>query len=313
MYDLTNYALFAKVIEYAGISAAARALNMPKSTLSRRISELEKQLGVRLLNRTTRKLSLTDVGREVLLHSQILLDAAQAAENVTQRVREKPRGRVRISCPYAISQSFLQKILPDFMAMYPDVTIDLITTNNPANLVEQHVDIALRVRSFIEDSSLVARSISTSHQSLVAHPDFVRVYGEPEHPSELVNWPTLSLHQSSGRYQWQFSAQTVGAENSGERYTLNMQPRLITDDMTMLKTAAQQQQGVVALPTYMCRQELSRGELVRILPQWHMPVGILHLVYPQRRGLLPAVRKLVDFLVERMPAVAGAENIGEFA
>lgn len=307
MQDLTNYALFAKVVEHAGISAAARALNMPKSTLSRRIGDLEDHLGVRLLNRTTRQLNLTDIGREVLVHSQTLLEAAQAAEHVTQQVREQPRGRVRISCPYAISESLLQPLLPDFMALYPEVTIDLMSTNQPVDLIEQHVDIALRVRSFIEDSSLIARSITTSRPSLVAAPELVSRFGEPQHPSDLLGWPTLSLHQSSGRYQWQVFS-TIKDKGS-ERYTLTYQPRLITDDMGMLKAAAMKRQGITVLPNFICQKELASGELVRLLPDWHLPVGILHLVYIQRRGLLPAVRKLVDFLVEKMPEIAGAAGI----
>lgn len=304
MQDLTNYALFAHVVEYGSLSATARELKIPKSTLSRRLNDLESELGVRLLNRTTRKLMLTDVGREVLVHCQTLVDAAQAAEHVTQLVREKPRGRVRMSSPYAISQGLLVQILPDFMAMYPDVTIDLVTTNQPVNLLEQHIDIALRVRDVIEDSSLIARRILPSPQALFAHPDFVHAQGAPEHPADLVNWPALSLHQSSGRYQWSFSS----AQN--ESFLLSYQARLITDDMSMLKAAAVQGQGVVALPSYICREEVERGDLVRVLKQWQMPVGILHLVYPHRRGLLPAVRKLIDFMVERMPAAAGAVGIG---
>ncbi|WP_113907751.1 LysR substrate-binding domain-containing protein [Aliidiomarina celeris] len=304
MQDLTNYALFAHVVAFEGFSAAARELNIPKSTLSRRVSDLEKELGVRLLNRSTRKLSLTDVGREVLVHCQTLIDAAQAAEHVTQRVREKPRGRVRLSSPYAISQGLLVQILPDFMAMYPDVTIDLVTTNQPVNLIEQHIDIALRVRDVIEDSSLIARRILPSPQGLFAHPALLQQFGEPSHPKDLLQWPALSLHQSSGRYQWSFTSATH------ETHVLSYQARLITDDMNMLKAAAVARQGVVALPNYICRDEWVRGDLVRVLKDWQMPVGILHLVYPHRRGLLPAVRKLIDVLVERMPDAAGAVGIG---
>ncbi|MCC5854178.1 MAG: LysR family transcriptional regulator [Idiomarina sp.] len=303
MRDLTNYALFAEVVAHGSISGAARALKMPKSTLSRRLSDLEADLGVRLLNRTTRRLNLTDVGREVLVHCQTLVDAAQAAEHVTQMVQERPRGKVRISAPYAISQNILVQIMPEFMGQFPDVAIDLVMTNKPVNLVEDHIDIALRVRDRIDDSSLIARRIIPSPQALYAHPEFVMKRGIPHHPTDLVTWPALSLHYSSGRYQWSLSS------GQGEQMVISYQPRLITDDMAMLKAAAMAQQGIVALPTYLCRTEVAEGSLVRVLPGWSMPAGILHLVYPHRRGLLPAVRSLVDFLVARMPEAAGAVGI----
>lgn len=303
MQDLTNYALFAKVIEVGSISAAARALNIPKSTLSRRLSQLEEDLDVRLMQRTTRKLELTDIGREVLVHCRSLSDAANAAELVTQAAKEKPSGKIRLSCPYAISQSLLVQVLPEFMARYPDVSVDLITTNQPINLIEQHVDVALRVRSTIEDSALVARTIIPSPQSLFAHPELILAQGNPSHPAELVTWPSLSMHQSSGRYQWQLS------HGNGEKFTVRYQSKLITDDMWMLKAAAIEKLGVVALPNYICLEESQQGKLKRVLPDWEMPEGIMHLVYPSRRGMLPAVRSLIEFLVEKLPDAAGAVGI----
>ncbi|RTE85785.1 MULTISPECIES: LysR family transcriptional regulator [Gammaproteobacteria] len=303
MQDLTNFALFAQVVEAGSISAAARSLNMPKSTLSRRISQLEEHLGVRLIHRTTRKLELTDIGREVLIHCKSLSDAANAAELVTQVAKEKPSGRIRVSCPYAISQSLLVQVLPEFMAMYPQVSIDLITTNQPVNLIEDHIDIALRVRPTIEDSALIARRIIASPSSLFAHPEFIMSMGRPSHPADLVTWPCLSMHQSSGRYQWQLS------HSSGEKYVVRYQASLITDDMWMLKAAASEKLGVVSLPNYLCQEEEAKGVLKRVLPEWRLPTGIMHLVYPSRRGMLPAVRSLIEFLVEKLPDAAGAVGI----
>lgn len=304
MKDITNLALFAHVIEAGSFSAAARQLQMPKSTLSRRISDLEEELGVRLLNRTTRKLYLTDVGREFLVHCQTVVAAANAAEQITQFVQEKPRGKVRISSPYPISQSLLVQILPAFMERYPDVTLDLVMTNNPVNLIEQQVDIALRVRPEIEESSLIARELLPSASALYASPTLIAEYGTPKEPTDLMNWPALSMHFSSGRYAWQFS----GPAN--EAISLSLQPRLITDDLWMLREAARHGQGVVALPTYLCHEYQALGYLQRVLPAWKLPVGKLHMVYPYRRGLLPAVRVLIDFLVAEMPKAAGIAGIG---
>lgn len=303
MKDITNLAWFAHVVEHGSFSAAARSLGIPKSTLSRRIADLESELGVRLLNRTTRKLYLTDVGREFLVHCQTVVAAASAAEQVTQFVQEKPRGKVRLSSPYAISQSLLVQILPEFMARYPDVSIDLVMTNKPVNLIEEQVDVALRVRPTLEESSLIGRELLPSGQALYASPQLVTEYGEPEHPTDLMNWPALSMHYSSGRYQWSFLSE------SGENLVVSYQARLITDDLWVLREAAYQHQGIVSLPTYLCRDYVKQGRLVKVLPKWQMPVGKLHLVYPYRRGLLPAVRVLIDFLVERMPIAAGVAGI----
>ncbi|MCL4410397.1 MAG: LysR substrate-binding domain-containing protein [Firmicutes bacterium] len=304
MKDITNLALFAHVIEAGSFSEAARQLQMPKSTLSRRISDLEEELGVRLINRTTRKLYLTDVGREFLVHCQTVVAAASAAEQVTQFVQEKPRGKVRISSPYAISQSLLAQILPEFMARYPDVSLDLVMTNKPVNLIEEQVDIALRVRAEIEESSLIARELLPSANALFASSELIERLGAPQHPTDLMNWPALSLHYSSGRYLWQFTSAT------NENLSLSYQPRLITDDMAMLREAARAGQGVVSLPTYLCHEYEELGYIQRVLPAWKLPVGKLHMVYPYRRGLLPAVRVLIDFLLAEMPRAAGIAGIG---
>ncbi|WP_194756722.1 LysR substrate-binding domain-containing protein [Aliidiomarina indica] len=303
MKDITNLAWFAHVVEHGSFSAAARTLRVPKSTLSRRIADLEEELGVRLLNRTTRKLYLTDVGREFLVHCQTVVAAAEAAEQVTHFVQEKPRGKVRISSPYAISQSLLVSIMPGFLKRYPDVQIDLVMTNKPVNLIEEQVDIALRVRPTIEDSSLIARDLVPSASALFTSPEFLQTHGVPEHPLDLSDWPSLSMHYSSGRYQWSFTAQ------HGESITMNYQPRLITDDLWVLREAAAEHQGVVSLPVYLCREYIDQGRLVRVLPSWRLPVGKLHMVYPYRRGLLPAVRVLIDYLVECMPSAAGVAGL----
>lgn len=307
MKDLTNLALFAHVAEHGSFSQAARVLGMPKSTLSRRIQDLEESHGVRLLNRSTRRLSLTDVGKAFLIHCQTVVEAAQAAEQVTQFVQEKPRGRVRLSSPYALSQSLLIKLLPNFMQRYPDVELDLVVSNSPVNLVNEQIDIALRVRATIEESPLIARPLAPSPPALFAHPDFIAERGEPTHPTDLVSWPSLSMHYTHGRYQYDFTS------CHGEMLSLTYQPRLITDDLWVLREAAAAGQGMVALPVYLCREYVERGLLAPVLPTWRLPIGNMHLVYQHRRGLLPAVRVLIDYLVEEMPKAAKEAGIGELS
>lgn len=299
--DLTNYLIFARVVAAGSISAGARELNMPKSTISRRLTELEHEQGVRLLHRSTRGLKLTDIGQAFLVHCETLVAAAEAAQQVTQMVQETPRGDIHISSPYAISQSMLVNLLPEFMALYPDVRINLMVTNRPVNLIDEGIDVALRVRPFIEDSSLIARPLADSPGTLYYNPkrgDVARIKQQIKHPLDLVHFPHLSLHYTSGRYRYDLTSATA------EKLSVSFRPRLITDDMIVLREAAIEGLGIVSLPDYLCQQAVADGLLQRILPDWSLPMGIMHMVYPYRRGLLPAVRVLIDFLAERLPAAA---------
>ncbi|MFK7159954.1 LysR family transcriptional regulator [Marinospirillum sp. MEB164] len=299
MKDLTNMALFAQVVEQGSFSQAARLLGIPKSTLSRRIAQLEEEQGVRLLQRSTRRLALTEIGREFLVPCRTILAAAQAADELTQEVQAVPRGRVRVSCPYAISQNMLVKLIPEFMQLYPEVVVDLLVTNQPIHLLEAQVDIALRVRASVEDSSLIVRSLAPSVQRLYAHPDYIAQQGLPQHPVDLMTWASLSMPYSSGRYVYQLTSSL-----NGEVVNLSYQPRLMADDLWLLRESAAQGLGLAALPEELCQAEVEQGRLQEVLPNWQLPVSHLHLVYTHRRGLLPAVRVLIDFLVERLPNTA---------
>jgi len=299
MQDITNLVLFARIIEAGSISAASRELRMPKSTLSRRLTELEEAQGVRLLHRGTRQLVLTDIGREFLVHCQAIARAAEAATQLTQEVQAVPKGELRFSCPYALCDVTMAQLLPPFMKRYPQVKVHLLATNRPVNLVEERVDIAIRVRNSIEDSSLIARAIAPAPGSLYASPALLKEH-PVQHPLDLLQLPTLSMEYSSGRYEI-----TLRHTKTGEKLTIRHNPNLITDDMSVLAAAAAEGLGVAALPDYRCRSRVEAGELVRVLPEWGLPAGILHLVYTHRSGLLPAVRTFIDYLVEEMPCLIG--------
>lgn len=295
--DIGNYYLFARTVRAGSINEAARELSLPKSTISRRLSQLEEEQGVRLLHRGRLGLRLTDVGEAFLVHCEAVVDAAEMAQQVTQRVLDKPRGRVNVSSPYAISQSLLVQVLPTFMTLYPEIQLNLMVTNRPVNLLDENIDVALRVRPTIEDSSLIARPLSEAPQTLFAAPQLLAV--KPiNHPAELKHHAQLSLHYTSGRYRYELT------HNNGDKQTVNFEPRLISDDMILLREAAIQGQGVVALPNYLCQQAVADGQLQRLLPDWNLPLGIMHMTYPHRRGLKPAVRVLIDYLAEQLPQVA---------
>lgn len=296
MQDLNDLFYFAKVVEHGGFMAASRIVGVPKSRLSRRIAELEERLGVRLLQRTTRRLSLTEVGSHFYQHCQAVLTEADAAEETIARARAEPRGLVRISCPELLAKTLLAPILPRFMDAHPQVRIQLEATNRRVDLIEEGIDIAIRVRNMIEDSAnQVARTIGIGRMVLVASPDLLARFGTPTRPHQLTQYPCLTMSRADGRGQWAL------LDGDGHENTVLIDaPRLMTDDLVVLSQAAQQGQGIAMLPRLVCQEAINSGRLQELLPDFQTPWGIMHLVFPTRRGLVPAVRQLIDFLVDEM-------------
>lgn len=298
MQDLNDLYYFAQVAEHGSFTAAAHALGMPKSTISRRIAQLEARLEIRLLHRTTRRLTLTDVGREYLSHCHDLLAAAEAAEGVIEQIQGEPRGRVVVTSPTSLSQTLLARALPEFMQRFPRVQVELDATQRRVDLVAEGVDLAIRVRPRLEDSSLVSRQFAVSHALLVASPALVEHFGTPADPVDLSRFPSLSMRFADGRHGLEFT------EPGGSSLSVSLSPRLMTDDMWVLRDAAIAGIGIVALPAFVCHEALVAGNLQVLLPRWRLPRGHVHAVYPYRRGLRPAVRHFIDFLSERLPELA---------
>ena len=292
MQDLNDLMYFAKVVEHGGFMAAGRALGIPKSRLSRRVAELEQRLGARLLQRTTRRLALTEIGSQYYQHCQAMLAEAEAAHETILQSSAEPRGLIRVSCPELLAKTMLSAVLPRFLALHPQVRVALDSTNRRVDLIEESVDVALRVRNVIDDSaSLVVRRLGKSRFILVASPDFIRQHGEPQAPERLAALPALSMSRPDGRGQWTL------LDNVGQSYTIHLDtPRLMTDDMIVLLEAAIAGVGVAALPANVCHQALADGKLRHILPQYDFPWGILHAAFPTRRGLSPAVRAFLDYI-----------------
>ncbi|MDC7692429.1 LysR family transcriptional regulator [Vogesella indigofera] len=297
MHDLNDLYFFAKVVEHGGFMAAARQIGVPKSRLSRRVAELEARLGVQLLQRTTRRLALTEVGQAYFRHCQAMLAEAEAAQEAIARATDVPRGLVRVSCPDLLAQSLLAPLLPEFMAQYPEVRILLEVTGRRVDLINDGIDVALRVRLRLDDSaSIVARPLGQSSSFLVASPALLAERGLPQRPSDLTSWPALVMSRPDGRGEWTMH------DEVGQLYTVQLaSPRLMTDNLVVLAQAAIDGCGVAALPVLVCQQALADGRLRRLLPNFSMPGGILHLAFTGRRHLVPAVRVFVDFLVARTP------------
>ena len=290
MDDLNDLYYFVKVVDHGGFTPAGRALNLPKSKLSRRIAQLEERFGVRLLQRSTRHFSVTETGREFYIHCQAVLVEAEAARDVIERKRSEPHGIVRMSCPTALLEYRVGDLVARFMAECPKVQVHLEATNRRVDVLGEGFDVAIRVRfPPLEDSGLVMRVLSESPQRLVASREFVQGRAMPVHPADLGVLPSLDWGPVRD-HVWHLEGP------AGETAQVRHKPRYITDDMTALRQAALRGVGVVQLPCMVVEENLRRGDLIDIIPGWAPKGGVVHAVFPSRRGLLPAVRMLIDFL-----------------
>lgn len=297
MQDLNDMLLFAEVVERGGFAAAGRALGLPKSRLSRRVAGLETQLGVRLLQRTTRKLSLTDVGETYLRHCQALRESAQAAADAVANAQTEPRGTIRVVCPVTLAQTVLADVMPIYLARHPQVRVEMEVNNRVVDLVKDGVDVALRVRLTLEDSgSLVVKRLDEAHSVLVASPAQLARQGTPTTLDEASRLDSVAMSAVDG------TASIRLTSPQGREAVLTYRPRYVADDLLTLKRAVLAGSGMCWLPDYMCEDELRDGRLVRLLPDWTTPVGVVHAVFASRRGMTPAVRSFLDFLGEYLPA-----------
>lgn len=296
LHDLNDLRFFVAVVEHQGFSAAGRALGVPKSRLSKRIAQLEERLGVRLLQRTTRRFAVTEIGERFYAHCRAALEEAQAAQDVVDELRAEPRGTVRMSCPVSLVQTIVAHVLPDFLAAYPKVQVRVLANNRRVDLIGEGIDLAIRVRDKLDtDTSLVLRTFGHSRALLVASPAFLEANGRPQQPSGLERLPLLSMFEHDG-------AQVIELHDAdGNRASVEMNARLICGDFALLHEAARRGQGIALLPEFVCAPSIVRKELEVVLPGWNTPQGVMHFVYPSRRGQLPGVRALVEFLAERLP------------
>ncbi|HDR9063220.1 TPA: LysR family transcriptional regulator, partial [Burkholderia vietnamiensis] len=292
--DLNDLYYFVQVVEHGGFAPAGRALNMPKSKLSRRVALLEARLGMRLIQRSTRRFTVTDVGQTYYAHCRAMLVEADAADEAIALLHEEPRGIVRVSCPVALLDSLAGAMIAAFMVACPHVEIHLEATNRRVDVVGEGIDVAIRVRPPpLEDSDLALRVLAERGQCLVASPALLREHGAPAVPADLTRMPSLDHGLPQAAHVWRLR----GPDQA--QAEIHHQPRLVTGGMLALRAAAVAGVGVVQLPTMMVRDELARGELVNVLPDWAPRREIVHAVFASRRGLLPGVRALLDFLAAR--------------
>jgi DNA-binding transcriptional LysR family regulator len=293
MHDLNDLYYFAQVVEHGGFAPAGRALGEPKSKLSRRVALLEERLGVRLIQRSSRNFAVTEIGRIYHAHCKAMLVEAEAAQEAIDATRSEPRGIVRLSCPTTLLDARVGAMVAAFLAANPRVEIHLDATNRRVDVVAEAVDVAIRVRPPpLEDTDLVMRVLAQRLQCLVASPALLARQA-PRTPADLVGLPSLDLGVPQNEHVWNL------AGPDGAHAAVRHRPRLITRGMLTLRAAALAGVGVAQLPRMIVSEHFARGELVHVLPDWAPRPEIIHAVFASRRGLLPSVRALIDFLAAR--------------
>ncbi|MFB1479681.1 LysR substrate-binding domain-containing protein [Corallococcus sp. RDP092CA] len=294
--DLNELLVFARVVQAGSFTAAAKALRMPKSTVSRKVSELEERVGAQLLQRTTRTLHLTEVGRAYYAHCERIVAEAEAAELAVTRLQAGPHGLLRVTTP--LSVSFLAPLVARFMEQYPDVQVELLCTDRAVDLMEEGFDLAVRAGR-LPDSSLMARRLGDIERVVVAAPEYLQARGAPRSPADLVRHDCLFFGTSLRGNVWTLHA-------SGRPVDVKVSGRLVVNEPDMLHAVTLQGAGVALLPGLQCGEDLASGRLQRVLPDWSSAGAPVHAVYPPTRHHVPKVMAFVEVLREHWPQQQGA-------
>jgi len=292
MERLDAMAVFARVIEAESFSGAARALGLSKSAVSKQVSRLEDRLGLRLLNRTTRRLSLTEAGAAFYQGCQRVVAEAEAAEQAVTHLASAPRGRLRVSAPMSFGVSHVSPALPEFLGRYPELAVDLTLNDRIVDLVEEGFDVGIRIGG-LTDSSLVARRLAPNRTVLSAAPAYLQVRGTPRDVGELEDHACLIYSYQATGAAWRLTG-----PKGDRRFKVSGPLRVNNGDAIL--AAALGGLGVALLPCFICGEDLRAGRLVRVLPDWEAPPdSAVSAVFPAARHLSPKVRAFIDFLAER--------------
>lgn len=292
MDRLAEMEVFVRVVDEGGFSAAARALNMSKSAVSKRVASLEDRLGARLINRTTRRLALTDAGTTFYARAARILAEAEEAEAAVSSLQAAPRGVLRVNAPVSFGLNHLGGLLPGFLARYPDLSVDLVLNDRFVDLVDEGFDLAIRITS-LEDSSLIARRLCGLHRILVASPDYLDRHGVPDHPDDLRDHACLLYTYLRRSGEWTLHT----GDGRAARVQVNA-AALSANNGDVLGEAAIQGLGITMMPTFIIGEALASGRLVRVLPDWEDLSGGIYAVWPSGRFIPAKVRAFVDLLVD---------------
>ena len=288
--DLNEILVFTRVVQAGSFIAASGQLGMPKSTVSRKVSELETRLNARLLQRTTRKLSLTDLGRAYYDHCARIVSEIEDAERMVTNLQSSPRGPLRVTA--GPNAAFLAPIISDYLKRYPEVRIELVTTTRAVDLVEERFDLGIRAGT-LADSTIVARLLGRVAWFFVVTPAYLKKRGRPRTPEDMRKHDCLFFGPG---------LDGVGPrlEKDGRTMQLALSPRMAASDMEVLHAVATTGLGIAFLPAFLCAEDLRARRMVRVLADWNAPSTPVHAVYPSTRHLSPKVKTFLDHLQARM-------------
>jgi DNA-binding transcriptional LysR family regulator len=288
--DLNEIAVFTRVVQAGSFTAAARELGMPKSTVSRKVSDLEERLNARLLQRTTRKLSLTDAGRTYFDYGVRIVHEIEAAESAVSSLQDKPRGLLRISV--GPNSSYLGPIIADFLKRNPEVQLEVLSSNRNVDLVEERFDLAIRAGA-LADSSLVARKLGDVTWSVVATPAYLKRHRRPRTPADLADHDCLLFGTGSTSVVLQLASHDETAH-------VTVTARLLIADFDIVQAAATAGLGIAVLPGFRIIDDLRAGRLERVLHDWAPPAIPVHIVYPTARHLSAKVKSFIEHMQKSM-------------
>lgn len=301
MIDLNDYFYFVHVVEKRGFSPAAKALHIPKSRLSRHVSQLEERLDIKLIQRTSRQFKVTEAGQVFYQHARALVEEMEAAEAAIQGRKTDLGGRVTMSCSVGVAQFAIGDLVLQFLAEHPKVELVQQVSNENIDLVASGIDLAIRGHmEALPDSSIIQRHLASIPWHLYASPAYLAETGAPDSPYDLFKRKSLKVGWQSVAGYWALR------NEAGVEVTVPFSPQLCSDDMGTLKRAAMRGLGVVSLPAYICREELGNGTLVRVLPDWTSGNAQLSLLMPSRRGQSPSVRVFAEYLLAHLEAQISA-------
>jgi DNA-binding transcriptional LysR family regulator len=297
MLNLNDLYLFVQVADHRGFAGASRALGMPKSTLAKRIADFEVDLGVRLFQRSSRSFMITEIGQDLYRHAAAVLIEADAAEQMLKGRLAEPSGAVRITTSATVAQMMLAEVLPEIALRYPKIEIILHATDRFVDLIQESFDIAIRAHYRpLPDSDLVQQQVGAAQNHLVAAPAYLQACSALDHPRDLKGCDGLLSGASENASIWSLH-NTDGA-------TVDVQPRrrFVSDEPLTLMQAAVAGLGIACLPNGLCVQAIAEGRLHRVWPDWHSRGATTTILTPHRRGQLPSIRAVVDFLAWSLPA-----------
>jgi DNA-binding transcriptional LysR family regulator len=289
MIDLNEIYVFLKVVEAGSFVGASKQLAMPSTTVSRKIQKLEDTLGVRLLQRSTRKLHLTDIGRHYFENCQQSLVAIEEANALVSQSRAMPTGVLRITSPTDFAINYLQSWMNDFLALYPDVQIELEVTDRYVDIIEERIDIAFRSGE-LKDSSLIARRIGPKQSVFCASPDYIARAGKPKTPPDLTQHDCIIMGTSLKNQTWRFITEK-------DEISVPVTGRYAVDSMQLVVKAAHNGMGIAQVPYPLVIQSLEKGELIRLLSDYSPPIQSIYIIYPSHKHLARNVRVFIDHVV----------------